>query len=194
MVVHHITVNVAVHCHLGWRTLVLKCNKNNYDWLAVHVSVVTQIVCDWLNKDNNIIIIVCQKAKRRPASVNHCEQNIENKEAEKKNICLCSIWEMWQTFQWTRMHIHMPVRATYTCTFTWLSEQHTHMHFHIRVCIVRTDQRTYDAVTDSTPITTLPVLDFTYLALHTNKPESHSVALCSFLAHSQALRIYTFQM
>ncbi len=22
------------YCHLGWRTLVLKCNKNNYDWLT----------------------------------------------------------------------------------------------------------------------------------------------------------------
>jgi hypothetical protein len=28
-------------CHLGWRTLVLKCNKNNYDcaYLCVHVCV-----------------------------------------------------------------------------------------------------------------------------------------------------------
>ncbi len=24
------------HCHLGWRTLVLKCNKNNYDWILLH--------------------------------------------------------------------------------------------------------------------------------------------------------------
>ncbi len=23
------------HCHLGWRTLILKCKKNNYDWQTV---------------------------------------------------------------------------------------------------------------------------------------------------------------
>ncbi len=23
--------NYVIYCHLGWRTLVLKCNKNNYD-------------------------------------------------------------------------------------------------------------------------------------------------------------------
>ncbi len=26
--------HMRVHCHLGWRTLGLKCNKNNYDWLT----------------------------------------------------------------------------------------------------------------------------------------------------------------
>ncbi len=30
---HHIFC-LLVPCHLGWRTLVLKCNKNNYDWLS----------------------------------------------------------------------------------------------------------------------------------------------------------------
>ncbi len=28
-------ISVRTSCHLGWRTLVLKCNKNNYDWLTV---------------------------------------------------------------------------------------------------------------------------------------------------------------
>jgi hypothetical protein len=27
-----------VYCHLGWRTLVLKCNKNNYDYGYVHIK------------------------------------------------------------------------------------------------------------------------------------------------------------
>jgi hypothetical protein len=26
---------VCVHCHLGWRTLVLKCDKNNYDCVCI---------------------------------------------------------------------------------------------------------------------------------------------------------------
>jgi hypothetical protein len=26
-------INLCSFCHLEWRTLVLKCNKNNYDWL-----------------------------------------------------------------------------------------------------------------------------------------------------------------
>ncbi len=27
---------LSLYCHLGWRTLVLKCNKNNYDWLSLY--------------------------------------------------------------------------------------------------------------------------------------------------------------
>ncbi len=34
----------AYACHLGWRTLVLRCNKNNYDWLCLykHITCISQ--------------------------------------------------------------------------------------------------------------------------------------------------------
>jgi hypothetical protein len=35
----HNTYSVYNYCHLGWRTPVLKCNKNNYDWM-LHCLVV----------------------------------------------------------------------------------------------------------------------------------------------------------
>ncbi len=48
-VVWVLIITWCMHCHLGWRTLVLKCNKNNYDWLmyveCAHLHMHVQLVC-----------------------------------------------------------------------------------------------------------------------------------------------------